>query len=169
MNVWRLVVGGCTGILIACASPSQAGTPAQAATPPEKGVRVPSEALPLAATKTKAEGEGFVLEVVPPASVAVNGEGVARLLLKPKAGYHVNKDFPTSLDVTAPAGVELKKAKQTGADAAKLDESQAAFDISFKGKAPGTHSFAATFKFAVCTATTCDPKREKLTWEVAVK
>ena len=28
---------------------------------------------------------------------------------------------------------------------------------------------SATFRFAVCTETTCDPKIEKLAWNVAVK
>lgn len=161
MRVLRVGVAGSIGILMACSSPTQAGTrPAETAQ---------GEVLAQAPTKTKAEGDGFVLEVLPPPSVAVNAQGLARLVLKPKAGYHVNKDFPTSLEVTAPAGVELKKSKQTGSDAAKLEESEAAFHIDFVGKAAGTYAFAATFKFAVCTATTCDPQREKLAWEVAVK
>ena len=73
------------------------------------------------------------------------------------------------LMVTAPGGVDVTKAKQAGRDAAKLEETEAMFDVPFTAKEAGDKAFAASFRFAVCTATTCDPHSEKLAWNVTAK
>jgi hypothetical protein len=117
----------------------------------------------------KITGQGYTLTIDPPADAAVNGQGVVKIAIHPADGYHVNKDFPSSLKVTPPDGVDVAKAEQTSEDAKKLDETEADFEVAFTPKAAGDKAFAATFKFAVCTATTCDPKREKLAWNVTVK
>jgi hypothetical protein len=117
---------------------------------------------------SKATGQGYVVEVTS-APATAGAEGSARLTLKATGGYHVNKEFPLSLKVTPPEGVTLVKAQQGADDAAKLEELEAAWDIKFTSPAAGAKSFAATFRFAVCTETTCDPKIEKLAWNVEVQ
>jgi len=134
----------------------------------------PTEAQPAApaapaAAKLHAEGQGYVVDVKPPANAAVGVEAKAHVVLHPTGGYHVNKEFPTVLSVTAPPGVDVPKAKQAGGDAAKLEESEAVFDVPFTVKEAGDKTFAASFRFAVCTATTCDPHNEKLAWNVTAK
>jgi hypothetical protein len=57
----------------------------------------------------------------------------------------------------------------TSADAASFEEKVATWDVKFTAKAAGEKKFGAKFKFAVCTETTCDPKKEMLGWTVAVK
>ena len=126
-------------------------------------------AKPAAAAKARAEGQGFVVEVTPPADAKVGVETKAKVVLKPVAPYHVNKDFPTQLTVTPPAGVEVAKAKQKPEDAAKFEEAGAEFEVAFTPREAGDKRFEAAFKFAVCTTETCDPKSEKLAWTVAVK
>jgi len=115
------------------------------------------------------EGQGFVVEVQAPPGGAVGGTASAQVVLRPTSGYHVNKEFPTALEITPPAGVEVEKAKQTPADAARFEETGAEFAVKFTPKDAGAKKFTATFRFAVCTATTCDPKRETLAWNVDVK
>jgi len=140
---------------------------AQTQPPPPK----PAEAQPAAPASGKlhAEGQGYVVDVKPPASAAVGAEAKAHVVLRPTSGYHVNKEFPIVLAVTAPPGVDVPKAKQAGGDAAKLEESEAVFDVPFTAKEAGDKTFAASFRFAVCTATTCDPHNEKLAWNVTAK
>jgi len=41
--------------------------------------------------------------------------------------------------------------------------------VKFTSKDAGEKKFGAKFRFAVCTATTCDPKKEALAWVVPVK
>lgn len=115
-------------------------------------------------------GSGFTLEALPPAAgAAVGTAATARIIIKPTGVYHLNKDFPTLITVTPPDGVELTKGQLAAADAASFTEKEAAFDLPFTARAAGAKKFSATVKFAVCTDTTCDPKRETLAWEVAVK
>jgi hypothetical protein len=131
---------------------------------------VPAQAAaPGGAPRLHAEGQGFTVDVTPPTAAAIGSESKARVVLRPTGGYHVNKEFPMILTVTAPSGVDVPKAKQQGADATKFEETEAVFDVPFTIKEAGDKAFAATFRFAVCTATTCDPKNEKLAWNVSVK
>ncbi len=134
---------------------------------PDKKPPATDGAKPAAAQQIT--GQGYTLTIDAPGDAAVNGQAVAKIVVKPADGYHFNKDFPTSLKVTPPDGVDVPKAEQAAADAKKLDETEATFEVAFTPKAAGAKQFNATFKFAVCTATTCDPKREKLAWNVNVK
>ncbi len=145
---------------IACAK-SEADTPRPAPPPPQ--------APPAQAPSSHAEGKGFVVDVKAPPEAPNGTEARAQVVLTPTGGYHVNKEFPILLAVTAPAGVEVVKAKQSAADAAKLEEAGAVFDVAFTPKEAGAKQFQASFKFAVCTATTCDPKNTKLAWNVTIK
>jgi hypothetical protein len=95
-------------------------------------------------------------------------KAVAKIHIAPGAGYHVNKDYPTSVSVVAPAGVTVDKPKQTAKDAIKLADEGADFDVSFTAAEPGKKTFTGEIKFAVCSATTCDPKKEKLSFTVDV-
>ncbi|MDB4969635.1 MAG: hypothetical protein JWN44_5324 [Myxococcales bacterium] len=111
----------------------------------------------------------YVLKVDAPA--AKKGEkAVARVHITPGAGYHVNKEYPTSLVFTAvPAGVLVDKMKLTGKDAAKLEEAGAEFDVAYTAAQPGKKVVSGELKFAVCSATTCDPKKSNVSFEIDVK
>jgi hypothetical protein len=138
-----------------------------AAPPPAAQI---AEAAPVApaAAGSKASGQGYQVEVTAPPAAA-GKEAVARVTLKAVGGYHVNKEFPYNLKIAAPEGVTLVKAQQGPDDAAKLEELEAAWDVKFTAASAGDKAFTANFRFAVCTETTCDPKVEKLAWNVTVK
>ena len=142
---------------------------ATACTPSSEARAEAPVAKPAPAAGARAEGQGFVVEVTPPADVKVGVEAKAKVVLKPVAPYHVNKEFPTHLTVTPPAGVDLAKAKQKPEDATKFEEAGAVFEVAFTPREAGDKRFEAAFKFAVCTTETCDPKSEKLAWTVPVK
>jgi hypothetical protein len=94
-------------------------------------------------------------------------KGVAKIRVAPGTGFHVNKDYPTTVTIT-PAGCTVDKPKQTAADAVTLTEAQAAFDVGFTCNAAGKQTFTGEMKFAVCSASSCDPKKEKLSFTVEV-
>jgi hypothetical protein len=95
-------------------------------------------------------------------------KGVAKIHILPGAGFHMNKDYPTNLSVVAPAGATVEKPKQTGKDAVKLVEEGADFDVAYTCTQGGKQVFTGELKFAVCSASSCDPKKEKLTFTVDV-
>lgn len=130
-------------------------------------------AAPLAAQAgqpaPKAAAAPFSLTIDAP-SVKVGGTGTVRVRLAAAPGYHVNRDFPSSLRLAPPAGVDLPKpivsVKEGGA---KIEEQQATFDVVYTARVAGAQAFTGTVSFAVCTATTCDPHREKVAFTVDVK
>lgn len=93
----------------------------------------------------------------------------ARIHITPGSGYHMNKDYPTSVTVAPPAGVTLEKPKLTAKDAAKFEEAGADFEVVFTAADAGKKDFTGEIKFAVCSANSCDPKKEKLAFSVEVK
>ncbi|MBX7082440.1 MAG: hypothetical protein K1X88_24755 [Nannocystaceae bacterium] len=95
-----------------------------------------------------------------PASVTVR--------VVPKAPWHMNLDFPTSLKLEPPSGVTLASAELKKGDA-KLDESACSFDVKFTADKPGEQTFSGKFKFAVCQDEACSPVTEDVEFKVAVK
>ena len=111
----------------------------------------------------------YVLKVdAPPAKKGQ--KAVAKIHITPGAGYHMNKEYPTSLVLSAvPAGVTIDKVKQTMKDAAKWDETGGEFDVAYTAAQPGKQIVAGELKFAVCSANTCDPKKSNVSFEIDVK
>src|SRR5262249_37649300 len=94
----------------------------------------------------------------------------ATIHLQPGNGYHVNKEFPiTAQLVEVPTGVVVEHTKLNAKDAVRLTEAGADFAFAFTPTSVGRKQLVGELKFAVCTATTCDPKHEKLSFSVEVK
>ncbi len=131
-------------------------------------------ALPLLAAPAVARADGadaggyrIQIEVTPSKK---SQKSVAKIHIAPAAGYHVNKEYPTSMTLLdVPAGILVDRLKQTAKDAVKLEEAGAEFDVSFTADATGKKVIAGELKFAVCSASSCDPKLAKLSIPVEVK
>lgn len=118
--------------------------------------------------------EGKLVIEVPP-DLKAGTEVIAKILLVPVEPYHVNKEFPTKVTLTPPAGVTIAKpelkaggADQTKGDADALDDKQLVFSVKLTPQA-GSHTIAGTFKFAVCDKDTCLAKKEQISIVVAAK
>jgi hypothetical protein len=115
------------------------------------------------------EDKPYDLSIEPPAAT-VGAEGKVSIKIVPKGVWHLNMDFPTSLSVTAPAGVTVGKPKLKKEDAVKFDEQSAEFAVAFTANEAGDKTFTGEFKFAVCEGEeACMQKTEKLEFVVAVK
>ena len=91
-----------------------------------------------------------------------------QVVITPAKGWHLNKDFPTSLKLTPPAGVSAAKAALGKGDA-KLRESEGRFEVVLTSSEAGKKTVPGDLRFAVCTDTTCDPQRSAVTIEMDVK
>lgn len=153
------------------AAPAQPATEAQPAADQQAGAAraVAGEVDAVPQGKTVGGDESYTLTLDAPDRLASGAEGTVRVSVVPKKGWKMNKEFPTKLEVQAPAGVEVTKAEQRVADAERFDESGATWAIKFKAGQAGAKSFQAKFKFAVCTDATCDPKKQELAWVVNVE
>src|SRR5690242_5365957 len=100
----------------------------------------------------------------PPAQKA--HKGTARIHITPGPGYHVNKEYPASAKVVAPAGVTVDKDKLPPSAVA---ETALDFEIPYTPNEAGKKTFTGELKFAVCSSNSCDPKKEALNFTIDVK
>lgn len=110
----------------------------------------------------------FTLTIEPFAGAA-GAAAAGSIKIVPGKGFHVNQDFPVKLTLEAPAGVTLAKAVQEKPDATKFDDDNVIFSVKATAAAAGTYNIKGKFKFAVCTASTCDPKSVPVDIAFAVK
>jgi hypothetical protein len=110
----------------------------------------------------------YTVAVATSGSYAAGKPGAVTVTLTPKAGWKVNLDFPTKLEVTAPADVTLASAKLKKDDAASFGEKGATFRVTFTPGSAGVKEFKGKFKFVICNDDSCDPSTEDLSWKVGV-
>jgi hypothetical protein len=151
------------------ATPATAAQPAAAADQAGAARAVAGEAEAVPQGKTVGGDDSYTLTLDAPDRLASGAEGTVRVSVVPKKGWKMNKEFPTKLEVQAPAGVEVIKAEQRVEDAERFEDAGATWAIKFKSTQAGAKSFQAKFKFAVCTDATCDPKKQELAWVVNVE
>lgn len=103
-------------------------------------------------------------------------EAVAKIVVTPGAGYHVNTEYPVKLTLTAPAGVTLAKSEflAGGHDKGKgdtevFDEKQLAIAVKLTPAQSGSYTINGSFKFAVCDKDQCLAKKETIAIAVAAK
>lgn len=162
--------------LVACGAESKPAGPdvknPEKAAPPPGAVTTPLAAKSDPAVKVR-EGadpaeDRYVMKIDVVEATA-GKEGSFNVTVTPKAPWHMNLDFPTSLAVTAPEGVTLAKAELRKADATTLDDKSAAFAVKFTPAAAGEKDLSAKFKFAVCQDEACSPVTEEFQVKLAVK
>lgn len=94
---------------------------------------------------------------------------VARIKITPGLGYHINKEYPTKLSLHAPAGVTIDKPQLAAKDAAKWEEKGGEFDVSYTAAHAGKQRVTGELKFAVCSASSCNPQSSTVSFEIDVK
>ena len=120
-------------------------------------------------TKTVADTEAYTMKLATPAKVATGAKGSATLEIVPKKGWHLNDEFPYKLTVTPPAGTKVAKPEQGKKDTVAFSRESMKWAIDFEASSAGDKAFTGKVKFAVCTETSCDPKKEELAFNVKVE
>lgn len=119
-------------------------------------------------SKTVGGDDSYTLKIKYPNEVKNGAKGTVTFTVIPADGWKMNKDFPTKLTVSAPDGVSVSKDKQKVPDAVEFSDGKAVFAVEFTPSSSGSKAFSAKFKFAVCTSSTCDPKKTELAWNTSV-
>jgi hypothetical protein len=171
-----LLAAGCSGESkpAATTTPAPAGTKAADAKP-AGDAGTPTVAAEggdkVKVVEGKAPGgdDRYDLVIEPPADAATGKEAEVVVRVVPKAPWHINLDFPTSLKLTPPAGIVLANAELKKADARKLDDEHCEFAVKLTPSAAGEHAVSGQFKFAVCQDEACSPVTEAVEFKVAVK
>lgn len=154
-----LVLAGCGGEEERNAAPST--TPAAPHEPPA------APSAPPSADGPRAEDESFVLEARLEEGEYAAGElGRFALVIEGKEGWHLNHDFPVSVELSGEAS--FPKASLAKTDAAEFVDERARFEVPFTAEA-GEHEVRAVVAFAMCNPTSCVPKSEIVTLALNVR
>lgn len=120
-----------------------------------------------------AEGK---LSIEVPADAKAGSETVAKIIVTPGKGYHVNLEYPTKLTLTPADGVTLARTSfvaggrdKSKGDADRFDEDQLAIAVKLTPAAAGSYTINGSFKFAVCDPAACLAKKENIAITVAAK
>lgn len=144
---------------------------------PERGVAAPTVAMGADKTEkvavsgggTLAETDEYTLSLEAPAEVGVGQAAKVVFTVTPKKGWKLNEEFPPKLKISPPEGVEIDKPNQGKSDAVVYNTHEAKWAISVKPTAAGKKTVSGTLKFAVCTETTCNPRKPAVAFAVNAK
>ena len=107
---------------------------------------------------------------------AAGSEATIAITVKPAAGFHVSKNYPTKLTLQPPDGVKVAKAElnaggrdEAKGDADELSEQLLAFSVKATAAKPGSYEIKGTFKFGVCDKDSCHAKKQPIAIQVAAK
>jgi hypothetical protein len=152
------------------------GTQAPTMAGAKKAEPAPVAAAAGADDRTKLQPAEGKLAIEAPADAKAGAEATAKITVTPGAGYHVNTEYPVKLVLDSTQGVTLAKAELTAGghtqgkgDADSFDEKQLAFSVKLTPASAGSYTVNGTFRFAVCDASQCLPKRENVAITVAAK
>jgi hypothetical protein len=107
----------------------------------------------------------FSVKVEAPAAQKAH-KATAKIHITPGPGFHVNKEYPSSVKVVVPSGVTMDKDKLSPS---KVEEAGLDFEVGYLPNEAGKKTFTGEMKFAVCSANSCDPKKEALNFTIDVK
>jgi hypothetical protein len=149
------------------AAPAPIATTPAAATPPADPAPAPAgDPAP-----SRSETKEYVVEIVPPAQVSAGAEATVTVKVTPKKadGWHFNLEFPTSVK-SAGEGVAVANPDQKLKDAvSRSEEDGATWAVKVTPAKAGAGKLTCDLRFAVCTETTCDPKRATLALTLEAK
>lgn len=132
------------------------------------GLAVATAGACTARSEARGADDNYAVAIDAPKESKVGQAARTRLRLTGKGKYHVNAQYPISLTVTPPAGVDVPKARLKAADG-QVSEKEARFEVGFTPRDAGAKVFTAELKFSVCTAQNCDIKKEKITWTTTAR
>lgn len=144
--------------------------PAAATTTPAENTPAPSAKKPEAPAGPVVTASEFELRAVADADGYAAGE-LAQFSVSVigRGGWHVNQEFPVSVELEGPSAVQFPKKALEKGDAAEFTEERARFDVPFTAKEAGSHRVEANVRFAICTDENCIPEERKLALELPVR
>ncbi len=101
------------------------------------------------------------------AEAKAGAEGTATVTVTPAPNFHISQEYPMSLTLEAPAGVKLAKTELAKADAVTFSEKTLQLAIKETSDKAGTYEIKGCFKFGVCDPSSCHPKKQPISIQVA--
>jgi hypothetical protein len=149
------------GLLATACGGEESGTPSSGGSEGTQTAETPPPPPTPAEARPRWEEAGFDLGSTSAGPFEAGQEGHFDIRLAARGNYHVNQDYPISVQITGPDGVTLPRATLGRPEAAEFSETVARFDVPFTA-ATGHHEVRALVDFAVCTPESCMPDSRTL-------
>jgi hypothetical protein len=94
--------------------------------------------------------------------------GAFEVRLTPRGEYHVNREYPWTVTITAPEGVTVPQTTLESGSAAEMTDTIARFSVPFTPTTPGTHHLVAAVDFGICTEEGCQFELRNVAVDVTV-
>ena len=114
------------------------------------------------------EEGAFELRAQSESEYSVGTDAAFDIALTTRAGWHVNEEYPITVELESPQAVEIEKHELTKEDAAEFGDESARFHVAFNAAEAGEHRIQAKVDFAVCTPETCVPEERTLSFVLPV-
>ena len=111
----------------------------------------------------------FSIEIQSPKTLQSGRDALVSVSMKAIAPWHVNLDYPTSLEVGAPPQVELTQAVFEKRHAIHLDEDGFEYQVGLTATAAGEKDFRGILMFAICEEDACVPVKQDIRFVIAVQ
>lgn len=120
-------------------------------------------AMPARADAETRGGQGYVLEIVAPPVSKAGAPGTATVMVRTRAGWKLNTDYPFKLELTPGAGARVAKPVLGKRDARRFEATGADLDVVITADKAGQTDVAGIVKFATCDDATCAVHKETFT------
>lgn len=160
------------GVLLAggCQQDAPAAEPAAPAPAPAAQPVAPAEKPAPAAEATAVVSDPtFELRIDPAGTYASGKLARVDVALEARGDYHINQEYPMTIELTGGEAVAIPKPKLARGDATKFGEDKALFEVPLTPNAQGEHRVEAKVRFAVCTPETCVPDQRTLALALRVE
>jgi hypothetical protein len=113
---------------------------------------------------------GYAIETAESTRALATGErGRLVFVLRAKGAWHVDPRTPLKIELSAPAGLQLEKARLGKKDVLNPGAESPRLEAPFTAAAPGTHEARAKLDFFVCSADACVKQVRDVAIPVTVK
>lgn len=160
-------------LLLACGgdpgAPGRINTDMAPPTPAAEAVAAPAGPVVGVVPGAEPVEQRFTVEVERPATLDVGAAGVATVTLTTHEPWHVNLDYPTSLELTSPQSLEVAQRVFEKHHARRLDDQGFEYEVAFTPTSAGEQRVKGRLAFAVCEEDACVAVKHDINFVVAVQ
>ena len=103
-------------------------------------------------------------------SMKVSSRGVATLSIEAPSDFTIRADDPPRVSTDSANGITVKRVRKSQAGLVRTGGmSKLSFDIVLDASKKGTYTLAAEVDFAICAEKICEPRTERLNFDVSVE
>lgn len=141
--------------------------PVAAEAPPTGAEAEPAEAEPAGPEVVR---DSYALVARPEPEGYSSGQlGQFEIVLEGRSGWHLNQEYPITVELSGAESVRFEKSRLERADAAEFGEPKARFAVAVTPTAAGDQPVRAHVAFAMCTAENCTMHDETLALVLPVR